>query len=120
VSVQLDGVPDDLWFDYRYDNGRPHLMQRVGLSASDKSTWDRLHLVETNFERLIRSKAFPDFNAITFIKQHQADGRLVDAVHGRLSGLTTIIDVSDQAAAAEQLGELLHVKERGSGRPLIC
>ena len=50
--MTVDGVPDDLWFDYRYDNGRSHLMQRVGLANSDKNTWDRLHLVETNFERL--------------------------------------------------------------------
>jgi hypothetical protein len=110
LSVTLGGLPDDLWFDYRYDNGRPHLMQRVGLATSDKGTWDRLHLVETNFERLRISKAFDDFTAITFIKQHDADPRLVEAAYGRLAGMAEIVDVSDQDAAAGKLGELLHVQ----------
>ena len=109
LSVTVGGLPDDLWFDYRYDNGRPHLMQRVGLATSDKGTWDRLHLVETNFERLRMSKAFDDFTAITFIKQQDADPRLVEAAYGRLAGMAEIVDVSDQAAAAGKLGELLHV-----------
>jgi hypothetical protein len=109
LQVSVGGVPDDLWFDYRYDNGRPHLMQRVGLATSDKSTWDRLHLVETNFERLRQSKVFADFSAITFIKQHDADPRLVEAAYGRLASLTEIVDVSDQDAAAGKLGGLLHL-----------
>jgi hypothetical protein len=109
LSVTVGGAPDDLWFDYRYDNGRPHLMQRVGLATSDKSTWDRLHLIETNFERLGQSKAFPDYSAITFIKQHDADPRLVEAAFGRLAGMTEIVDVSDQDAAAGKLGSLLHL-----------
>ena len=110
LEVSLNGVPDDLWFDYRYDNGRPHLMQRVGLATSDKSTWDRLHLVETNFERLALSKALPDFNAITFMKQRDADPRLIEAATGRLAPLAAIIDVSEQDAAAERLGELLQIR----------
>lgn len=109
LPVVVDGVPDDLWFDYRYDNGRPHLMQRIGLATSDKSTWDRLHLVETNFERLGRSRLLPDYAAITFIKQQDADPRLVEAVSGRLAGLAKIVDVSDQDTAAGELGELLHL-----------
>src|SRR5260370_26981174 len=84
-------------------------MQRVGLATSDKSTWDRLHLVETNFERLGRSKAFPDFSAITFIKQHDADPRLVEAPYGRLAAMTEIVDVSDQYPAVSQLWGLLHL-----------
>jgi hypothetical protein len=109
ISVTVAGLPDDLWFDYRYDNGRPHLMQRVGLANSDKSTWDRLHLVETNFERLSRSGLFPDFSAITFIKQQDADARLVEAAYGRLEKMTAIVDVSDQDAAAGQLEGILHL-----------
>jgi hypothetical protein len=110
LEVTVNGVPDDLWFDYRYDNGRPHLMQRIGLATSDKSTWDRLHLIETNFERLALSKALPDFNAITFMKQRDADPRLIEAATGRLAPLTAIIDVSDQEAAAERLEDLLHIR----------
>ena len=113
LEVMVDGVPDDLWFDYRYDNGRSNLMQRIGLSSSDKTTWDRLHLVETNFDRLLRSRTFPDFTTITFVKQQNADPRLVEAVHGRLSGLARIVDVSNQDAAASQLGQLLHLKGMG-------
>jgi hypothetical protein len=109
LPVTVAGLPDDLWFDYRYDNGRPHLMQRVGLASSDKSTWDRLHLVETNFERLDKSGLYPDFSAITFIRQEDADPRLVEAAYGRLKGMTAIVDVSDQDAAAGQLGKILHL-----------
>jgi hypothetical protein len=109
LEVTVNGLPDDLWFDYRYDNGQPHLMQRVGLASSDKATWDRLHLVEVNFERLIQSRAFPEFTAITFVKQQNADPRLVDAVHGRLGELARIVDVSNQETAAGQLKQLLHL-----------
>ena len=84
-------------------------MQRVGLASSDKSTWDRLHLVETNFERLDKSGLYPDFSAITFIRQEDADPRLVEAAYGRLKGMTAIVDVSDQDAAAGQLGRILHL-----------
>lgn len=109
LAVTVGGMPDDLWFDYRYDNGRPHLMQRVGLATSDKSTWDRLHLIETNFERLGKSNALPGFSAITFIKQQDADPRLVEAAYGRLAPMSAIVDVSDQDAAAGKLRQLLHL-----------
>jgi len=107
LPVTVGGIPDDIWFDYRYDNGVPHLMQRIGLATSDKATWDRLHLVETNFERLRRSGLLPDFSAITFIKQQHADERLVEAVHGRLAEVTKIVDVSNQDTAASLLSGLL-------------
>jgi hypothetical protein len=54
-------------------------------------------------------EAFPDFNAITFIKEHDADPRLVQAAHGRLGGMTGIVDVSYRDATAGKLGDLLHL-----------
>jgi len=95
-------------FDYRYDNGRPHLMQRVGLAEADKSTWDRLHSVEVNFLRLTESNALPDFNPVALVKMDRADARLVRAVDERLRAVATVIDVADQDAASSQLWEMLH------------
>ncbi len=109
LSVQVRGVPDELWFDYRYDNGRPNLMQRVGLAGGDKSTWDRLHLVETTFERLQESKSLPDYGAVALVKEQDADPRLAEALRGRLAGLAIVVDVSDEKSAAERLSKELHL-----------
>lgn len=108
LAIDVDGVPDDLWFDYRYDNGEPHLMQRVGLAEGDKQTWDRLHLVETNFQRV--EKSGTEFNRVAFVRQQGADARLLQAANARLGRLATVVDVSQTEDAALQLRELLHVK----------
>jgi len=108
LPIEYRGTPDELWFDYRYDNGRPHLMQRVGLAEADKSTWDRLHSVEVNFLRLTESNALPDFNPVALVKMDRADARLVRAVDERLRAVATVIDVADQDAASSQLWEMLH------------
>ena len=110
LSVHLRGVPDELWFDYRYDNGRPNLMQRVGLAGADKSTWDRLHLVETTFERLADSGVLGgEYGAVALVKEQDADPRLAQALRGRLADLAAVVDVSHEEQAAERLAKELHL-----------
>jgi hypothetical protein len=110
LPVERDGVPDELWFDYRYDNGQPHFMQRVGLATADKSTWDRLHLVETTFERLKDSPTYSAASTVALIKEQDADARLVKAVRGRLADMAELVDVSDQAQAVSTLRVLFHLQ----------
>ncbi len=109
LSVTVDGVPDELWFDYRYDNGRPNLMQRVGLAGADKSTWDRLHLVETTFERLAESATFAEWGAVALVKEQDADPKLAQALRGRLAELAAVVDVSDEKVATEHLAKELRL-----------
>lgn len=115
VSFQIEyqGAPDELWFDYRYDNGQPHLMQRVGLAGNDKNTWDRLHLVEFSFARMSDSAALAGYNAIALVKKDHADARLVRALDERLKGVATVVDVADEQLAQQRMRQVLHLDNDG-------
>ena len=40
---QPSGTKDYVFFDYKYDNGTEHLMERVSLTYEDERSWDSVH-----------------------------------------------------------------------------
>jgi hypothetical protein len=109
IRVRHDDKVDELRFDYRYNNGVPHLMQRVSLAFGDARSWDRVHAAAWSFAE-VRNASEPDLRDAQFIalyKPREPDATL-DQQLGQLERLGAhTVDVSVPDQATETLVELL-------------
>lgn len=108
VTVRRDDVVDELWFDYRYDNGAAHLMQRVGLTYGDQRSWDRVHAAAWSFDRVRKAEdqEVRDARCIALVKPRERDQALVSQLRS-LEQLADVVDVTKQDEAAARLMTLL-------------
>lgn len=108
VTIEHDGLVDELRFDYRYNNGVPHLMQRVGLTFRDQRSWDRVHAAAWSFERVAHADndELRHARLIALVKPREED-RALDRQLRQLSHYADVVDVSHQDEAAETLQLLL-------------
>ena len=102
-----DNKVDELYFDYRYNNGVPHLMQRVSLSFNDARSWDRVHAAAWSFSEVRRDPNLQDAQFIALYKPREPDAML-DQQLGQLERLGAhTVDVSEPDTAIETLAGLL-------------
>lgn len=108
VHVQIGDVLDELRFDYRYNNGRPHLMQRVSLTQPDARSWDRVHATAWAFTQIHKSAddAMRGAELIALVKTRDEDPSLGrQLLH--LEREAHVVDVTRPEEAQQQLFELL-------------
>lgn len=108
VIVKHGGVEDELRFHYRYNNGRPHLMQRVSLT-SDPRSWDRVHSTAWSFEKVLGSDdaILRKSLCIALVKSSPASEGATRRQLNQLERLATIVDVGNTDIAWGRLSELL-------------
>lgn len=110
VEVHADDKVDELRFDYRYNNGVPHLMQRVSLSFGDTRSWDRVHAVAWSFAAVQAAAnndpTLRDAQCIALYRPRERDDTLEKQL-GQLERLAVTVDVSDPDAARDTLAALL-------------
>jgi hypothetical protein len=101
---------DELFFDYRYDNGAIHLIQRVQLSFPDERSWQYLHAAVHNFDGLHGKEIEPGRaqNLVSLVKLRRTDPDLMKQV-SLLEGRGSVIDISDEESAVSRLKAELHV-----------
>lgn len=99
------GARDRLRFDYAYENGAVHLMQRVSLDHEDYRSWSRVHEVVYSFQSLRELDAQ---HAIALVKPRPEDRELrrqLDVLRSRAH----VVSLADEAAAARSLQKILHL-----------
>lgn len=105
LNVPIDNGMDELRFNYRYDNGRPHLLQRISLSTPDKRTWNMVHAAAYQFNRAQDAPELDDPHFVALVKPREFDA----ALEGQLRVLeqhAAVVDVSSKDAP-DQLADLL-------------
>jgi hypothetical protein len=107
VHVQIGDVVDELRFDYRYNNGVPHLMQRVSLTFGDARSWDRVHATAWTFSQVHHAddQSLKQAQLIALVKPRDEDRSL----HRQLLHLERnahVVDVTHVEEAQQQLLEL--------------
>ncbi|MBL7261366.1 hypothetical protein [Paractinoplanes lichenicola] len=108
ILVHHAGGEDELRFHYRYDNGRPHLMQRVNLSP-DARTWDRVHSMTWSFEKVVAAEdpELKESQCIALVKYSSEESAGLHRQLGQLSRLAQVVNVGDVSSAQAELLVLL-------------
>jgi hypothetical protein len=108
VVVESDGVLDELKFDYRYNNGRPHLMRTLSLSYADSRSWDRLHSIAWSFTQIQQANdaSIREADLIALVRTREPDEALEKQILA-LEQRANVIDVSKPDQAENELLELI-------------
>ncbi len=104
------GEPDDeLAFDYQYNNGRPHLMQRINFRQPDRSAWDRVHAVAYSFEKVLSGAegSLPGADCIALVRGANDDTGAGTKQLRLLEQVANVVEVSEPKTALSNLGHLL-------------
>jgi hypothetical protein len=106
LEVPRDGFTDRIEFDYRYENGNAHLMQRVSLTLEDVRSWDNVHAAMWSFQQShrVNEKA----SAIALVRTREQDMSL-DKQMRLLGESASVVDVGRTEEAAERLRDLLQL-----------
>lgn len=109
VTVRADGILDELRFDYRYNNGRPHLMQRVPLMYPDQRSWERVHSVAWQFSQVHRSDSqeLQGADLIALVRPREDGGVALERQLRQLEEHANVIDLRVPEAAQDQLADLI-------------
>ncbi len=107
-SLQIPSSPDNIRFDYRFDNGATHLMKRVSLSVPGDRAWEQLHAAAWTFEKAKSAPADKEMSLIALVRTRPED----DDLHRQMAVLgerSTIIDVGEPEKAASVMKAVLHL-----------
>lgn len=85
---------DIVRFDYRYSNGRVHLLQNVSLSLADERSWQSVHAAAWSFERA-HSEGFE--NLVALVKVREPD-EAFDYQFRLIEGYAYVVDVGAEAS----------------------
>lgn len=102
------GVEDELFFDFRFDNGATNLFQALSLSYPDGRTWMHVHAAAWAFEKMTgyqragRRRMF----ALVKARRHNMEA---ERQMGLLARHAEVLDVAAQDDAAAKLATLLHI-----------
>lgn len=107
-SERIDLNADSISFDYRYDNGRVNLMQRINLVYDDDRSWDNVHAAAWAFQKVKDNPKFANAQTIALIKQRNPDRELVRQL-GVLTEHAEPVDVTEENRATLVLADLLHI-----------
>lgn len=104
VRVKVDDAVDELAFDYRYNNGVPHMMQKVPLTYTDARSWDRLHAVSWSFSQLQNAQdiAYHHAETVALVRTREPDDALEDQLRF-LEKQAYVVDLSETDKAVETL-----------------
>ncbi|MER6924443.1 hypothetical protein ABT314_36820, partial [Streptomyces spiralis] len=106
--VNLRGEPHELGFDYRYESDRTTLLDKISLSAPDKTLRRTVHDLMFRIEHVRDYKELRKPSFVTLYDLGKA--RMSDQIDGHLRAIerySYTVDVRDERAAenvAEQLG----------------
>jgi hypothetical protein len=108
VTVQREDVIDELSFDYRYNNGKAHLMQRVTLTYTDNRSWNEVHAVAWSFQQVqqARDATLRGADLIALVKLRHKDTALERQLR-QLEAHANVVDLSLAEQAETQLVDLL-------------
>jgi hypothetical protein len=109
VVVETDGVVDELRFDYRYNNGKPHLMRTLSLSYTDSRSWDQLHSLAWSFNQVHQAGDEDIRNAelIALIRTREPDQALERQLTALRHQHAKVVDVANVDQAQAELLELI-------------
>lgn len=107
VQVQVGDSIDELRFDYRYNNGVPHLMQKVSLTFGDARSWDRVHATAWTFSQVHQAddEGLKQAQLIALVKPRDAD-RTLNRQLMHLERNAYVVDVTHVEEAQAQLMHL--------------
>lgn len=107
VHIRKGDLVDELRFDYRYNNGVPHLMQRVSLTFGDARSWDRVHATAWAFSHVhdADDDALRQAQLIALVKPRDEDQSLPRQLR-QLEQHAHVVDVTHVEHAQQQLLEL--------------
>ena len=98
ITATVNGLTDDIVFDYRYRNAATHLMKNVKLGPD----WEPVHAAFWSFEK--GTESLPGARFIAFTK---AEERYEERQFSLLERLANVVDVDDPDAEAT-LGSILN------------
>lgn len=109
-SRDASEIEDELFFDYRFDNGKVNLFQAVSLTYPDGRTWMHVHAAAWAFEKMIAYQgahaAGSQMFALVKARKHNSEA---ERQMGLLARHAEVLDVAAQDAAASRLAHLLHL-----------
>lgn len=106
VSVPNRDANDQLFFDYRYDNGRPHLMQRVNLALpGTASGWQQTHAASWAFSQAQTAINSADF--IALVRTREGNGQIESQLRN-LEQRAHVIDLDEPQAFQNLVESISH------------
>jgi hypothetical protein len=110
VPVDDGAIRDAILFDYRFDNGKANLIQRVSLTVPDERSWDVVHATAWSFRagkdaqlEVPKEKQF-----IALVKPREQDAQL-NAQMALLARHAEVVSLADESSASSHLAQLLHL-----------
>jgi hypothetical protein len=110
LDIPHERFSDKVVFDYRYENGRPHLMQQVSLTFGDDRSWTLAHAAAWAFEKAYEAEE-RSVSLIALVKPRRMD----DDLEGQLLLLeehSSVVDLKKPEVAAASLRALVQPATR--------
>jgi hypothetical protein len=102
------GADDQLFFDFRFDNGAMNLFQAISLTYPDGRTWMHVHAAAWAFEKVsaYQGERPKQMFALVKARKHNAEA---ERQMGLLARHAEVLDVAAQDDATAKLAAFLHI-----------